>query len=179
MLTALDKLLIYPTAVAIVVLALTGCLGPGEGREIAQAPAHHAARPIPTGAVAIVDKPTLSTNPTPLSEELLAALTSACDQQSIPVCVGLGLIEVESSFRVDAVSPSGCYGLAQLNPAYFPADLTPADNLQAGMAYLREQLDRYHTLEAALTAYNAGRDTGDRTYSTAVLAAAEQWEEIV
>ena len=73
------------------------------------------------------------------------------------------------------MSRAGCYGLLQINPQYFPSGLTPAENIEAGMEYLGSLIDRYGDLGAALTAYNAGSDTGDRTYASAVLEAAEKW----
>lgn len=112
----------------------------------------------------------------PLDFELQDTLRTACEANGIPYEVGLGLIEVESNFRTGAVSPAGCYGLCQLNPRYFPADLNEGDNIRAGMGYLGHQLERYGgDLDAALTAYNAGHDTGKRTYANEVLAAAQRW----
>ena len=109
----------------------------------------------------------------PLTDEELATLLEACEAGHICPSIGLGLIQVESSFRADALNPkSGCYGYCQLNPQYFPADLSPIDNIRAGIEYLAYQLERYDDLEAALTAYNAGHDTGSRTYANMVLEAA-------
>ena len=112
----------------------------------------------------------------PLSFELQDVLHTACEANNVPYHVALGLIEVESGFNLEAVSPAGCYGLCQINPQYFPIGLTPAENIEAGMEYLGSLIDRYGDLGAALTAYNAGSDTGDRTYASAVLAAAEEYK---
>lgn len=112
----------------------------------------------------------------PLSFELQDVLHTACEANNVPYHVALGLIEVESGFNLEAVSPAGCYGLLQINPQYFPSGLTPAENIEAGMEYLGSLIDRCGDLGAALTAYNAGSDTGDRTYASAVLDAAEKWE---
>lgn len=111
----------------------------------------------------------------PLGEAEAAALVSACGEYDIDLSLALGLIFVESRFIPDAVSSEGCYGLCQLNPVYFPSDLTPVENIETGMKFLGELLDKYQDVPAALTAYNAGHDTGDRTYANAVLAAAENW----
>ncbi len=111
----------------------------------------------------------------PLSAELQAVLFEACAENDVPVALALGVIEVESCFLADAVSPEGCYGLMQLNPKYFPDGLSPADNLRAGIEYLGRLLGQYGDPAAALTAYNAGYDTGRRAYANAVLAAAEWW----
>lgn len=113
----------------------------------------------------------------PLDAELQAAMREACAEFDVPVSLALGLVEVESCFMVDTVSDQGCFGLMQLNPKYFPADLSPADNLREGVGYLGRLLGQYGDTAAALTAYNAGYDTGRRAYANAVLAAAEWWEE--
>lgn len=118
-------------------------------------------------------------NPTPLSDELYEALTLACHTYGVPINPALGLIETESSFRTDAVSSAGCYGLCQLNPDYFPSDLTPAENINEGIHYLGDLLGRYGDTGAALTAYNAGHDTGSREYAAKVSEAAERWKEIL
>lgn len=111
----------------------------------------------------------------PLDQECRDALQEACLAHSVPVCVVLGLIEVESGFQ-PAADNGLSYGLMQLNKRYYPPDLTPADNIRAGAAYLGELLERYGgDTAAALTAYNAGHDTGNRTYARAVLDASEKW----
>lgn len=143
---------------------------------VGQAPVHSetqvpAPGPLPT--------PTPAPDPydpaIPLSAELQAALREACAEHGVPVPLALGVIQVESRFQPDAVSPEGCYGLMQLNPKYFPAGLSPADNLRAGIEYLGRLLEQRGDTAAALTAYNTGHDTGSRTYADAVLAAAEGW----
>lgn len=116
-------------------------------------------------------------NPTPLSDELYRAVLIACDTYNVPECLALGLIEAESGFDAEAVSVKGCYGLCQLNPQYHPSGLTPAENIDYGVSYLGSLLDRYSDVGAALTAYNAGFDTGDRVYSGNVLEKAEKWGE--
>lgn len=113
----------------------------------------------------------------PLSPELQLVLREACGEHGVPVCLMLGLIEVESNFQEDADSGVS-KGLCQLNIRYYPSDLTPEENIQAGVAHLAGQIDRYSgDTAAALTAYNAGHDTGNRIYARAVLAAAEKWKE--
>ena len=114
----------------------------------------------------------------PLSAELQEVLWDACQEHEVEYAMALGLIETESSFNPEAVSYVGCYGLMQLNPEYFPADLSPAENIQYGVALIAEKLDQYAgNVGAALTAYNAGHDTGNREYAEKVMAAAERWRE--
>jgi len=71
------------------------------------------------------------------------------------------VIGAESSWRPDAQSSAGAYGLAQLMPATAaelgvdPRD--PMDNLRGGAMYLRQMLDMFGGDERlALAAYNAG-----------------------
>ena len=115
----------------------------------------------------------------PLSYSLQDTLHTACERYGVEYAVALGLVEVESGFDPEAVNPnSGCYGLCQLSPRYFSGGLTPAENLEAGIAYLGAHLERYGgDIQAALTAYHDGSDTGRRGYAQAVLAAAEGWAE--
>lgn len=114
----------------------------------------------------------------PLAADLQEVLWAECQEHDIEYELALGLIEVESTFRTDAVSYVGCYGLMQLNPQYFPSDLSPAENIQYGVEFLAEKLDQYAgDLGAALTAYNAGHDTGNREYAEKVMAAAGRWRE--
>ena len=112
----------------------------------------------------------------PLDYELQDVLHTAAEANGVPYHVALGLIYVESRFDPEAVSPAGCRGLCQLHPRYFPADLTPAENIEAGMEYLGSLIERCGDLSAALTAYHAGSDTGDRAYADQVMRAAEVWD---
>lgn len=72
----------------------------------------------------------------------------------------LRLIQQESSFRPDVVSPKGAVGLGQLMPATAkelgvdPTD--PMQNLEGSAKYLSQQLKRFGSPELALAAYNAG-----------------------
>ena len=114
----------------------------------------------------------------PLPEELIAVLVASCEAEGVPQDIALGVMDVETggTFDPTAVNPvSGCYGLMQLNPVYFPSGLSPAENIQAGIGYLGELLARYGATDAALTAYHDGHDTGRRGYALAVLEAAEKW----
>jgi len=79
------------------------------------------------------------------------------------------VIQVESGFNPSAVSPKGAVGLMQLMPATIQQfgvrnPFSPSENVRAGVAYLRQLLDRYSNHEElALAAYNAGPGAVDNT----------------
>lgn len=135
------------------------------------------AEPVVTVETLEADEPKSRYNSAiPLSDDLQDVLFDACEEFCIDPAVALGLIQKESEFDVDAISKKGCYGLCQLNPKYFPSGLSPAENIRYGIEYLAFQFARYNgDIKAALTAFNAGHDTGKRSYANAVLKYAEEW----
>lgn len=117
----------------------------------------------------------------PLDPVMQDITRAVCGQYGVDYALVLGVMDVESDFNIEAVNAvSGCYGLMQLNPAYFPADMTPGENIRAGIAFLAEQIERYEgDIPAALCAYNAGHDTGSRVYAGQVQAEAEKWAAVL
>lgn len=90
----------------------------------------------------------------------------AARSQGLDSLLVASVVEAESSFRPDAVSPKGALGLMQLLPIHFEADerpLDPAVNLEAGAQYLAEMKRRFDgDLELALAAYHAGPSAVER-----------------
>ena len=91
-----------------------------------------------------------------------AEINAAAASNGIDPALLKGLVAQESGFDPNARSGAGAVGLTQLMPGTAAAlgvtDPTdPAESLQGGARYLREQLDRFGGDERlALAAYNAG-----------------------
>ena len=84
----------------------------------------------------------------------------AARRNGVPEDLFLRLVQQESSWRVNAKSRAGAYGLTQLMPRTARAlgvDRTdPYQNLDGGAQYLRLQYNRFRSWPLALAAYNAG-----------------------
>jgi len=97
--------------------------------------------------------------PIPLRRLHALALRAARDA-GVPPATFLAMVTEESAWRVDAISPKGALGLAQLMPGTaVELDVDPLDpvqNLEGGARYLARQYDRFGTWALALSAYNAG-----------------------
>jgi hypothetical protein len=93
-------------------------------------------------------------------------IAEASTRFRIPEAWIRAVLAAESAHDVRAVSSAGAMGLMQVMPDTWaelrdrhglgddPFD--PRDNILAGVAYLREMLDRYGTIGGMLAAYNAG-----------------------
>jgi len=82
------------------------------------------------------------------------------------------VIEVESAYDPHAVSKTGAMGLMQLMPATAERfgvldPLSPSENIEAGVRYLKTLQDEFHDIELVLAAYNAG-EKAVRQYGNAV-----------
>jgi soluble lytic murein transglycosylase-like protein len=91
-----------------------------------------------------------------------AEIEAAAQRHGIDPALLKGLIRQESNFNPTAGSPAGARGLAQLMPATAASlgvtDVTdPAQSIEGGAKYLKQQLDRFGgDVTKALAAYNAG-----------------------
>lgn len=102
--------------------------------------------------------------PMPCPDELEAIIASAADKHGVDPSLIKAVIRAESGFRSGAVSRTGAQGLMQLMPGTARAlgvDPTdPGQNIDGGVRYLKQQLDRFGgDVKMALAAYNAGPGT--------------------
>jgi len=96
-----------------------------------------------------------------------ALVSAAARKTAVPERLLQSVVKAESGFHADAVSPKGAIGLMQLMPAtasqYGADPKDPAQNVEAGTAYLRDLLLKYNgDVNAALAAYNAGPGAVDK-----------------
>ena len=99
-------------------------------------------------------------NPYAAERPYAELVRAAADRHRVDADILHVLIDVESGYRADAVSPRGAKGLMQLMPAtverYNVQDpFDPAANIDAGARYLRYLFDQFG-MRAGLAAYNAG-----------------------
>ncbi len=90
-------------------------------------------------------------------------IAAASEQEGVEEALIRAVIDVESGFDPEAVSPRGARGLMQLMPGTaeqlgVDPDI-PEQNIIGGSRYLHQMLERFGGLEEALAAYNAGPRT--------------------
>jgi len=89
-------------------------------------------------------------------------ITAAAQRNGLDPALLAGLIKQESGFNANARSGAGAQGLTQLMPGTASGlgvtnPLDPAQSIEGGAKYLKQQLDRFGgDVARALAAYNAG-----------------------
>ncbi|WP_299150213.1 lytic transglycosylase domain-containing protein [uncultured Tateyamaria sp.] len=90
----------------------------------------------------------------------LALAKDAARRHGVPEDLFLRLVQQESGWNAKARSHKGAYGLAQLMPATARGlgvdPKVPAENLEGGARYLKQQYAEFGSWRLALAAYNAG-----------------------
>lgn len=105
-------------------------------------------------------------------------IASSADRHQVNPYLIAAVIDAESSWDPDTVSEAGAVGLMQVLPetaeelraqGVIDAGVVtsgplsdPSVNIEYGTAYLRVLIERYHEIETALAAYNAGISNVDR-----------------
>ena len=98
----------------------------------------------------------------PVDGRFASEINAAAARHRLDPALLKALIRQESNFNPNAVSPAGARGLTQLMPGTAAAlgvknPLDPAQAINGGAKYLRQQLDRFGgDVRKALAAYNAG-----------------------
>ena len=120
----------------------------------------------------------------PLSYELQAMLYSACLEYEIDYSLALAMIEQETNFKNIMGDGGKAYGYFQVWPKWHKdrmaqlgvSDLMdPEGNFRVAMHFMRENLDRYGSLEDALSYYNTGAP-GQTRYSLEVMERMRKYE---
>lgn len=104
----------------------------------------------------------------PIHPDIRQSIRNAATKYAISEKLIQSVIQAESNYRPDAVSPAGAQGLMQLMPAT-ARELGVSDpfdvdqNIDGGSRYLRKMMDRFGgDITLALAAYNAGPGTVQR-----------------
>ena len=127
------------------------------------------------------------------AKQIVAAAAQASKKYNVEVSKQLGLIEKESSFKLNAVSSVGAVGLTQVREKYHPevlkkvgvrGELIKADaskQVHAGIAVLDSYRKEGEPLRNALVAYNVGPNAKDKSrgivYANLVEQNAAKWRQ--
>lgn len=132
----------------------------------------------------------------PLSESLQRYIYEICADENVPVTLVMAMIEHESGFDPEAVSPTDDYGLMQINAVnhewlkeeYRCADMmNPYQNVFCGISIISSYIDKYGELDKALMAYNMGNYGAQKAwkngvtsiaYSEEILSLMKEYEEV-
>jgi soluble lytic murein transglycosylase-like protein len=117
---------------------------------------------------------------TPTRTIIESEIDRAADAWKVSRSVLRALVQVESSYRPDALSPVGARGVAQIMPfnakrcglSHDQKLWDAVHNVRCGAQILAEELDQHGDLKKALTVYNCGRvkcREGER-YASKVIA---------
>lgn len=110
----------------------------------------------------------------PVPKAFRSAFESAATQTRVPLPLLVATAYEESQMDPGALSPVGARGLLQVMPTTARAlrldGDDPAANVLAGARYLRLLLDRFGSVELALSAYNAGPAAVDRAGGAPTIA---------
>lgn len=132
----------------------------------------------------------------PLSDSLQRYIYEICADENVPVTLVMAMIEHESGFDPEAVSPTDDYGLMQINAVnhewlkeeYRCADMmNPYQNVFCGISIISSYIDKYGELDKALMAYNMGNYGAQKVwkngvtsiaYSEEILSLMKEYEEV-
>lgn len=110
---------------------------------------------------------TITVHPAAPSASLSEIVEKTSKAHNVDPLLVDSVIRVESNYNPNAVSPKGAQGLMQLMPPTAQMlgvtnSFDPAENIEAGVKYLKYLQDLYKDDRLALAAYNAGPGAVDR-----------------
>ena len=121
----------------------------------------------------------------PLSDELQEELYEASKEFGVDYYVMVALIDKETRFKNVLGDNGNSYGYCQIQPKWWYGLMTeigatdlsvPKDNFRTACAIMAQLMNKYHSLEGALVAYNQGYYKGNSTqYSREIIANAERY----
>lgn len=112
----------------------------------------------------------------PLPEEYRGYIATSAARHEVNPYLVAAVIDAESDWEPATTSPAGAVGLMQVLPdtanelrrrglvadEFDPDELSdPRVGIEYGTAYIRELVERYHEIEPAVAAYNAGMGNVD------------------
>lgn len=123
--------------------------------------------PNPASFESILNQVAPGGGPKTLSTEMDSMIQQSAQSQSMDPDLIKAVIHAESGFNPNAVSKAGAQGLMQLMPGTARGlgvdnSFDPAQNLEGGTKYLKNLMNKYHSLPNALAAYNAGPGAVDK-----------------
>jgi soluble lytic murein transglycosylase-like protein len=99
-------------------------------------------------------------------DEARSLVIRVAQEQNFDDKLALAIIDTESKFKVDALSPKGAIGLMQLMPEtakrYSVDPCNAEQNVRGGIAYFKDLTGRFGNTVFALAAYNAGPERIDQ-----------------
>ena len=151
---------------------------------------------VPAKSNVLVDTADVFLFDVPLSDSLQRYIYEICADENVPVTLVMAMIEHESGFDPEAVSPTDDYGLMQINAVnhewlkeeYRCADMmNPYQNVLCGISIISSYIDKYGELDKALMAYNMGNYGAQKAwkngvtsiaYSEEILSLMKEYEEV-
>lgn len=129
-------------------------------------------------------QPTVALYDVPLDDSLQLHIIEQAESHGIDPAIIMAMAWKESTYNAGAIGDGGnSYGLCQIQPRWHYSRmqklgctdlLDPYQNVTVAIDYLCELLNRYGSIDKALTAYNRGSYNGTVTsYANTVMAKAE------